>query len=214
MSSELERLRETMDRLRSPGGCPWDAEQTHESLLKYLLEEAYEFIEAVESGDREAMREELGDVLLQVIFHARMAEEASEGSFNVEDVAKGVTDKLISRHPHVFGGVEVSGTEEVVQNWEKIKAAEKSRTSALDGVPVGQPALPLAAKVLHRVEKYEYEIPTDQSISIPTDLSQKKAGEILLSVIEQIQAQGIDPEAALRTATKAYIEAVQAHESR
>ena len=184
------------------------------SLLKYLLEEAYEFIEAVESGDREAMREELGDVLLQVIFHARMAEEASEGSFNVEDVAKGVTDKLISRHPHVFGGVEVSGSEEVVQNWEKIKAAEKSRTSALDGVPVGQPALPLAAKVLHRVEKYEYEIPTDQSISIPTDLSQKKAGEILLSVIEQIQAQGIDPEAALRTATKAYIEAVQAHESR
>jgi XTP/dITP diphosphohydrolase len=107
------------------------------------------------------MREELGDVLLQVIFHARMAEEASEGSFNVEDVAKGVTDKLISRHPHVFGGVEVSGTDEVVQNWEKIKAAEKSRTSALDGVPVGQPALPLAAKVLHRVEKYEYEIPTD-----------------------------------------------------
>ena len=214
MSSELERLRETMDRLRSPGGCPWDAEQTHESLLKYLLEEAYEFIEAVESGDREAMREELGDVLLQVIFHARMAEEASEGSFNVEDVAKGVTDKLISRHPHVFGGVEVSGSEEVVQNWEKIKAAEKSRTSALDGVPVGQPALPLAAKVLHRVEKYEYEIPTDQSISIPTDLSQKKAGEILLSVIEQIQAQGIDPEAALRTATKAYIDAVQAHESR
>lgn len=214
MSSELERLRETMDRLRSPGGCPWDAEQTHESLLKYLLEEAYEFIEAVESGDREAMREELGDVLLQVIFHARMAEEASEGSFNVEDVAKGVSDKLISRHPHVFGGVEVSGTDEVVQNWEKIKAAEKSRTSALDGVPVGQPALPLAAKVLHRVEKYEYEIPTDQSISIPTDLSQKKAGEILLSVIEQIQAQGIDPEAALRTATKAYIEAVQAHESR
>ena len=214
MSSELERLRETMDRLRSPGGCPWDAEQTHESLLKYLLEEAYEFIEAVESGDRDAMREELGDVLLQVIFHARMAEEASEGSFNVEDVAKGVTDKLISRHPHVFGGVEVSGTDEVVQNWEKIKAAEKSRTSALDGVPVGQPALPLAAKVLHRVEKYEYEIPTDQSISIPTDLSQKKAGEILLSVIEQIQAQGIDPEAALRTATKAYIEAVQAHESR
>jgi XTP/dITP diphosphohydrolase len=203
-----------MDRLRSPGGCPWDAEQTHESLLKYLLEEAYEFIEAVESGDRDAMREELGDVLLQVIFHARMAEEASEGSFNVEDVAKGVTDKLISRHPHVFSSVEVSGTDEVVQNWEKIKAAEKSRTSALDGVPVGQPALPLAAKVLHRVEKYEYEIPTDQSISIPTDLSQKKAGEILLSVIEQIQAQGIDPEAALRTATKAYIEAVQAHESR
>ena len=140
MASQLLRLLEVMDRLRSPGGCPWDAEQTHESLLKYLLEEAYEFIEAVESGDREAMREELGDVLLQVIFHARMAEEASEGSFNVEDVAKGVTDKLISRHPHVFGGVEVSGTDEVVQNWEKIKAAEKSRTSALDGVPVGQAA--------------------------------------------------------------------------
>ena len=214
MTSELDRLRRTMDQLRSPGGCPWDAEQTHESLLKYLLEEAYEFIDAVESGDRDAMLEELGDVLLQVYFHARIAEEAEEQSFDIEDVAKAVADKLVSRHPHVFEGTHVNGTDEVIQNWEKIKAAEKSRTSALDGVPLGQPAMLLAAKVLHRAEKYDYQIETNQEVQIPQNLDMEKAGSILLGVIEQIQAQGIDPEAALRVATRAYIEAVQAHESR
>lgn len=206
MNSELERLRETMDRLRSPGGCPWDAEQTHESLLKYLLEEAYEFIDAVESGDREAMLEELGDILLQVYFHSRIAEESPKGAWSVEDVAKTVADKLIRRHPHVFDGVNVSGSEEVVQNWEKLKAQEKSRTSALDGVPLGQPALPLAAKALYRAEKYEYEISVDKSLKVPDQISKEKAGEILLGIVEQIQVQGIDPEAALRLATKRYIE--------
>ena len=214
MNSELERLRQTMDRLRSPGGCPWDAEQTHESLLKYLLEEAYEFIDAVESGDRDAILEELGDVLLQVYFHARIAEDAIEGAFNVEDVAKAVADKLIRRHPHVFEGVKVNDSEEVIQNWEKLKAAEKSRTSALDGVPLGQPALPLAAKAIYRAEKYDYDIPINKSVKVPNGLSQEEAGEILLGIVEQIQAQGIDPEAALRVATKAYIDAVRAHEAR
>ena len=113
--SELLRLREVMDRLRSPGGCPWDAEQTHESLLKYLLEESYEFIESVEDKDRIAMREELGDLLLQVYFHSRMAEEDGKDPFNIEDVAKIVADKLERRHPHVFGDVKVSGTEEVLE---------------------------------------------------------------------------------------------------
>ena len=125
--SELQRLVEVMDRLRSPGGCAWDAEQTHESLIKYLLEESYEFIDAIETDDRAGMREELGDVLLQVYFHSRIAQDHPTEPFSIEDVAKVITEKLISRHPHVFGDTKVSGSDEVVANWEEIKAAEKGR---------------------------------------------------------------------------------------
>jgi len=210
--SELERLRATMDRLRSPGGCPWDAEQTHETLLKYLLEESYEFIDAVEKDDRVEMREELGDVLLQVFFHARMAEEAESEPFGIEEVAKGVADKLIRRHPHVFGDTVVSGSAEVLENWEEIKKAEKGRTSATDGVPMGQPALPLAAKVLYRAEKYGYQIPVEHSVVLGESIDEIQAGRLILGLIHQIQAQGIDPEAALRAATKEYIEKIHAHE--
>ena len=201
-----------MDRLRSPGGCPWDAEQTHESLLKYLLEESYEFIDAVEKGNRVEMREELGDVLLQVFFHARMAEESNEEPFSIEDVAEGVADKLIRRHPHVFGDAKVSGSEEVLENWEAIKKEEKGRTSAIDGVPLGQPALPLAAKLLYRAEKYGYKIPTQTPIEIGGNLSEIEAGRILLGIIDDMQKTGIDPEAALRAATKEYLAKIQAHE--
>ena len=201
-----------MDRLRSPGGCPWDAEQTHESLLKYLLEESYEFIDAVEKGNRVEMREELGDVLLQVFFHARMAEESNEEPFSIEDVAEGVADKLIRRHPHVFGDAKVSGSEEVLENWEAIKKEEKGRTSAIDGVPLGQPALPLAAKLLFRAEKYGYKIPTQTPIEIGGNLSEIEAGRILLGIIDDMQKTGIDPEAALRAATKEYLAKIQAHE--
>ncbi len=210
--SELERLRATMDRLRSPGGCPWDAEQTHETLLKYLLEESYEFIDAVEKGDRVEMREELGDVLLQVFFHARMAEEADKEPFGIEDVAKGVADKLIRRHPHVFGDAVVSGSAEVLENWEAIKKAEKGRTSATDGVPMGQPALPLAAKVLYRAEKYGYEIPVEETVALDEKIDEETGGRLILGLIAQIQAKGIDPEAALRGATKEYIAKIHAHE--
>ena len=112
--SELQRLVGVMDRLRSPGGCPWDAEQTHESLVKYLLEESYEFIDSVDAKDREGMREELGDVLLQVYFHSRIAEDHPTDPFSIEDVARSIADKLIRRHPHVFDGLQVSGTEENV----------------------------------------------------------------------------------------------------
>ena len=153
-TSQLEALREVMNQLRSPGGCPWDAEQSHESLLKYLLEESYEFIEAVEENDRAAMREELGDVLLQVFFHARMAEEHPTDPFSVEDVAKTVAEKLVRRHPHVFLDTKVSGSAEVLENWEAQKAAEKGRTSATEGVPLGQPALALATKLIYRAQKY------------------------------------------------------------
>lgn len=214
MSSELIRLREVMDKLRSPGGCPWDAEQDHASLLKYLLEESYEFIESVENNDKDAMQEELGDLLLQVYFHSRMAEEDAKQPFNIEDVAKSVTDKLIRRHPHVFAGESVSGSAEVLENWEKQKAAEKGRSSAIDGVPLAQPALALATKVIYRLNKLNYELPISEPIKIPTDIDQDQFGEILLGLITQAVDKGLDPEAALRSATKGLITQIQEHESR
>ena len=214
MSSELLRLREVMDKLRSPGGCPWDAEQDHESLLKYLLEESYEFIEAVENKDRTSMQEELGDLLLQVYFHSRMAEEDANNPFNVEDVAKKVTDKLIRRHPHVFGGTKVESSSEVLENWEAQKAAEKGRTSIIDGVPLAQPALPLAAKVLHRMNKLNFALEVDKPTKISEQLNQDQFGDLLLGLIAQAVDLGIDPEAALRTATKSLISKIQEHEAR
>ena len=164
--SQLQRLVEVMNTLRSPGGCPWDAEQTHESLLKYLLEESYEFVDSVQSGNRIDMREELGDVLLQVYFHARMAEEHPTDPFSIEDIAQGIADKLIRRHPHVFAGVEVRDSQEVLENWEEIKKKEKGRTSPLDGVAMSQPALPLVEKLLYRAEKYGVAVSTPSSVSI------------------------------------------------
>ncbi len=214
MSSELLRLREVMDKLRSPGGCPWDAEQDHTSLLKYLLEESYEFIESVENNDKDAMQEELGDLLLQVYFHSRMAEEDAKQPFNIEDVAKSVTDKLTRRHPHVFAGESVSGSEEVLENWEKQKAAEKGRNSAIDGVPLAQPALPLATKVIYRLNKLNYQLPISEPIKLPADIDQDQFGQILLGLITQAVDKGLDPEAALRTATKGLITQIQEHESR
>ena len=214
MSSELIRLREVMDKLRSPGGCPWDAEQDHASLLKYLLEESYEFIESVEDNDRQAMQEELGDLLLQVYFHSRMAEEDATQPFNIEDVAKSVADKLIRRHPHVFAGTSVNSSEDVLENWEKQKVAEKGRTSAIDGVPLAQPALPLATKVIYRLNKLNYDLPISEPISLPSEINQDQFGQILLGLISQAVEKGLDPEAALRSATKTLIAQIQEHETR
>ena len=203
-----------MDKLRSPGGCPWDAEQDHTSLLKYLLEESYEFIESVENNDRQAMQEELGDLLLQVYFHSRMAEEDATQPFNIEDVAKSVADKLIRRHPHVFAGTSVDSSEDVLENWEKQKAAEKGRTSAIDGVPLAQPALPLATKVIYRLNKLNYDLPISEPISLPSEINQDQFGQILLGLISQAVEKGLDPEAALRGATKTLIAQIQEHETR
>ena len=203
-----------MDKLRSPGGCPWDAEQDHASLLKYLLEESYEFIESVENNDRQAMQEELGDLLLQVYFHSRMAEEDATQPFNIEDVAKSVADKLIRRHPHVFAGALVNSSEDVLENWEKQKAAEKGRTSAIDGVPLAQPALPLATKVIYRLNKLNYDLPISKPISLPSEINQDQFGQILLGLISQAVEKGLDPEAALRDATKTLIAQIQEHETR
>jgi XTP/dITP diphosphohydrolase len=187
-----------MDTLRSPGGCPWDAEQTHESLLKYLLEESYEFVDAVQSGNRIDMREELGDVLLQVYFHARMAQDHPTDPFSIEDVARGIADKLIRRHPHVFEGVEIRDSQEVLENWEEIKKKEKGRTSPLDGVAMSQPALPLIEKLLYRAEKYNVEVITPNSVSIDGQADESAVGQALLAVIAWAHANGIDAEAALR----------------
>ena len=208
--SQLQRLVEVMDRLRSPGGCAWDAEQTHESLIKYLLEESYEFIDAIETDDRAGMREELGDVLLQVYFHSRIAQDHPTDPFSIEDVAGAIADKLISRHPHVFENLEVSGTDEIIENWEAIKAREKGRTSAIEGIAMSQPALPLVAKILYRAEKYNVDLHVEQfSAEKATD---KSVGEALASVIAWAHENGIDPENALRAQAREMIRQIQAAE--
>ena len=209
--SELLRLVEVMDRLRSPGGCAWDAEQTHESLIKYLLEESYEFIDAIETNDRTGMREELGDVLLQVYFHSRIAQDHPTEPFTIDDVAGAIADKLIGRHPHVFAGLEVSGTDEIIENWEAIKAKEKGRTSAVDGVAMSQPALPLVAKLIYRADKY------GTSINIPEYLGDQPAteesvGAALASVIAWAYKHEIDPELALRAQARAIIKEITSAE--
>ena len=208
----LIRLAEVMDRLRSPGGCPWDSEQTHESLLKYLLEESYEFIESVENDDRKHMREELGDLLLQVYFHSRIAEEDANDPFSIDDVARGIAEKLISRHPHVFGDTKVENSSDVLENWEKIKNKEKGRTSAHDGVPIGQPALPLAAKLIYRAEKNHLPIPEIPEGKMNPDA--ETIGEELMRIISLAVQNGIDPEVALRKAALAFRNSIGEAESR
>jgi XTP/dITP diphosphohydrolase len=202
-----------MDRLRSPGGCPWDAEQTHESLVKYLLEESYEFIDSVDAKDREGMREELGDVLLQVYFHSRIAQDHPTDPFSIEDVARSIADKLIRRHPHVFEGLQVSGTEEIIDNWEEIKAKEKGRTSALDGVALAQPALPLVEKLLYRAEKYKVNVELTKYQS-DKPATQESVGEALASIIAWARENEIDPENALRLYGRQIAEQIKAAESR
>ena len=201
-----------MDKLRSPGGCPWDAEQDHASLLKYLLEESYEFIESVEVNDQSAMQEELGDLLLQVYFHSRIAEEHESTPFNIEDVAKGIADKLELRHPHVFGDKKNLSSDQVLENWEKQKAVEKGRKSAIDGVPVGQPALPLVAKLLYRSEKFDHKLKIEEPIKLDPNINSDQFGELLIGIIAQAVKIGIDPEAALRNAAQGLISNILQYE--
>ena len=213
-SSQLARLAQVMDQLRSPGGCPWDAEQSHESLLKYLLEESYEFVDAVQSGNRVDMREELGDVLLQVYFHARIAEEDPLDPFSIEDVAASIADKLIRRHPHVFAGAEVHGSAEVLQNWEAIKRQEKGRTSALDGIAMTQPALPLIEKLLYRAEKYNVDVLTPKVVDLDIEANESAVGQALLAVIAWAHSNGIDAESALRKEASRLSQQISAIEAR
>ncbi len=213
MASELLRLLEVMDRLRSPGGCPWDAEQTHQSLIKYLLEESYEFVDAVDADDRTAMREELGDVLLQVYFHSRIAQDHPTDPFSIEEVAAGIADKLIRRHPHVFGDVQAETSDEVLQNWEKLKAAEKNRSSATDGVALAQPALPLITKLIYRAEKngIQLDLPTaDMNNEVPAEVA---IGDALVAAVVAAIKQGIEPEDLLRTRAREIAEEIKRIES-
>ncbi|KRV48820.1 nucleoside triphosphate hydrolase [Wenjunlia vitaminophila] len=193
-----------MDRLRGPGGCPWDAEQTHTSLVKYLIEEAYELVETIEEGDRKALREELGDVLLQVVFHARIAEEDEKDPFSIDDVAGGIVDKLVYRHPHVFGTGEADTAEQVQANWEQLKAAEKRRTSVTEGVPLGQPALALAAKLITRAEKAGLDVSVTTPVTRPEHPDAHSVGQLLLAVTALACAHGIDAEDAARSAAREY----------
>jgi XTP/dITP diphosphohydrolase len=215
--SELLRLAEVMDRLRSPGGCPWDAEQTHESLVKYLLEESYEFIDALGEGDRIGMREELGDVLLQVYFHSRMAQDHPSDPFSIEDVAKLIADKLIRRHPHVFEGLHVDDMDEVIENWEAIKAKEKGRISSLDGIAMAQPALPLVEKLIYRAEKYKVDLPLTNiataTQAVEQSPSEATIGEALAAIIAWAHQHNIDPESALRGQAREIIEKIRQSEA-
>lgn len=199
MRSELLRLVEVMDRLRSPGGCPWDGEQTHQSLIKYLLEESYEFVDSVDENDRNAMREELGDILLQVYLHSRIAEEDTTDPFNIEDVARGITEKLIRRHPHVFADEKVNSSDELLANWERLKAEEKGRTSATEGVALSQPALPLLTKLIYRADKngIELNLPTlEMNNDVPPEVA---IGDMLVAAVGAAIKLGIEPEDLLRT---------------
>ena len=193
-----------MDRLASPGGDPWKRQQTHQSLAKYLLEESYEAYDAIVADDSDALREELGDVLLQVVLHARLAEDRDEDSrWSVDDVAAGLVDKMVRRNPHVFAGENVESIEEITENWERIKRAEKARGSVLDGVALSQPALSFAAKVLHRAERAGLAVP----LPAGDDL-----GPALLRRVAEAQAAGEDAEDALRRAVLAYADEVRAAE--
>jgi XTP/dITP diphosphohydrolase len=204
MTSQLERAVEVMDRLRSPGGCPWDAQQTHESLAKYLLEETYELLEAIETGDLGLLREELGDLLLQVLFHARLTEELPDGqAFSIDDVARDLVEKLIRRHPHVFADAEVSDVDELDETWERQKAAEKGRTSAVDGVPMAQPALALSGKLLARARRGALDVRPEPTSNV---------GERLFAMVREAADAGVDAEAALRQTARAYRDAILAAE--
>ncbi len=188
-----------MDTLRSPGGCPWDAEQTHASLLPYLLEEAHEVMEAVDLGDRAHLREELGDLLLQVAFHARVAQEDPDEPFGIDEVAAGIVAKLVSRHPHVFGDVHAATADEVERNWEQLKAAEKQRTGVFEGVPSTLPALARAQKMLGRLEKLRPGTDLDAAGMGPdAGTDEARVGRALLDVVRTARAAGVDAEGALR----------------
>lgn len=215
----LLELIAVMDQLRSPGGCPWDAEQTHRSLVTYLIEEAYEAVEAIEDGDVAGMREELGDLLLQVFFHARIAQEESP-SWNIDDVAAGIADKIRARHPHVFGDVVADTAADVEANWAAIKAAEKGRTSVLDGIPRGLPALVLAEKMTHRtaaggVTPTPGPAPATAAAAaaLPEGSSFADFGELLLALVIRGQAAGLEAEAALRHALRGYADRIRAGET-
>ena len=207
MNSPVEQLVQVMDQLRSPGGCPWDAEQTHESLARYLLEETYEALEAMDQGDLGSLREELGDLLLQVVFHARIAQE-SDPSFSLDAIAQGVVDKLVRRHPHVFTDLVVTSNEELEANWAKIKEEEKQRESVTDGVPQAMPALQLATQLIYRARKTGVgagDSQVKESVrEVIGEVSQEQIAALLIATVELAREADIDAESVLRAEMMRY----------
>jgi XTP/dITP diphosphohydrolase len=205
--TNLDNLIATAHKLRSPGGCPWDAEQTHESLVQYLLEETYELIDAIETGDAASIREELGDVLYQVVFHSDLAASGSLGEkFDIQDVASQMEAKMISRHPHVFGDSATKAQfkaetgDDVMLNWDDHKKREKpERESVLDGVPKSMPALALANKVIGKAEKLGL---LDQEPAPLAIDSEEQLGTLLLTIVTIAKAAGFDSERALRASVR------------
>ena len=204
-----------MDRLRSPGGCPWDAEQTHSSLMPYLIEETYELYEALEHSDTEALCEELGDVLLQVLFHARVAQEAP-GGFGIDAVAAGLVAKLVTRHPHVFAGSEqvLTATEQEIR-WDELKRTEKRRESSVDGVALGQPAVALVAKLVSRATKADLPadlLPGADLFGAGLTGTDRDTGTSLFARSAVAKLAGEDPEAALRDVARRFADDLRAAE--
>ena len=207
MTSPVDQLVQVMDQLRSPGGCPWDAEQTHESLARYLLEETYEALEAMDQGDLGSLREELGDLLLQVVFHARIAQER-DPKFSLAAIAQGVVDKLIRRHPHVFTDLVVTSSDQLEDNWAKIKETEKQRESVTDGVPIAMPALALATQLIYRSRKIDADA-GDPAMKealrkIIGEISQDQVAALLVATVELARERDIDAESVLRAEMMGY----------
>jgi len=218
-SARLDGVRslvEVMDRLRSPGGCPWDARQTHRSLVEYLVEEAYETVEAIELEDRAGLREELGDLLLQVVFHARIAEEDPDDPWDLDDVARGIAEKLVRRHPHVFAGDTVDSAEQVERRWHERKAEEKGRSSVTDGIPESLPALLWAGKLLARSEGLDAEIPraAEGEALVAGMADEDELGELLLGAVAAARSRGWDAESAVRQAARRHRERIRGIEGR
>jgi len=201
---KLEELIAVLEKLRAPGGCAWDAEQTHESLVQYLVEETYELVEAIERGNRDEMIEELGDVLYQVVFHSDIAAHTPGEDFTLEDVAANMTAKMIGRHPHVFGdsaqkeALNIQSGSDVSGMWDELKQADKSgRTSVLDGIPQSMPALALADKVLAKAEKIGIiDASAPGALALSTE---EELGGVLLAIVTSARLNGLDSERALRT---------------
>jgi MazG family protein len=219
MSKEIDALIETIHRLRAPGGCPWDREQTHKSILSCLLDETYEFFEAVENEDVKGMREELGDLLLQVVLHAEMAQET--GAFSIDEVARDINEKLIRRHPHVFGDVQADSSKEVLKNWETIKKGEKKhRKYLVDDIPDALPALFRAEKMQRRVARVGFDW-TDMNPVLDKveeefaefrqaiakndhDNAEEELGDILFALVNVGRHKNICAEDALRASVKKF----------
>jgi len=217
---QLDRLRAIMHRLRAPGGCPWDAEQTHESLIPNLIEEAYETVDTIRRGDREHLKEELGDLLLQVVFHSELAEE--DGVFDMDEVARGISEKLIRRHPHVFGQSDAEGSDAVLKQWDEIKRAEKGDEDEvyLHGVGKGLPALMRAAKLQKKASKVGFDWPDEEGVfdkvseeiveiadALESGTEEEVAeeiGDLLFSVVNLARARKLDPEIVMAAANEKF----------